>query len=1007
MYADAAVFPSARLKPARTRLMTVEIDQSSLLRAQTAPATMNGAVHVPMGTPSIVSSSSLSIASAGGAGTTSPTISLSTPIGNDSLINRKADPSQGLYQTCVALRERLLLVPDFERFLEPVPGADTREDPVSQLWRCFRMGSSLCVLFNAVRPVQFIDEEHCRPDLGAVSKMKAATYHFIQGIKKELEIGGDDSFMIHNLYTDDTNGFVKVTRTVSKILDVLAQKNLLLHKGPSDNRSSSERKPLDNRARVVQELVDTERKYVQDLETLQEYMKELEADEVLGKDQIHILFANLNGLVDFQRRFLIRVETQNDQPFEKQQWGMLFVEYCREPEERVQRSGDPIGGPAYQETFAIYQPYASNFKNAQDLAMEEKAKLERKAHPVYQQLNAFLIKPIQRVTKYPLLLRDLIKHTDPAEAEDQKLQLGLEAIEEINRKINEAIRKAENIESVKDLEGRVEDWKGHKLEHFGELLLHGQFSVIKGDQKGDVEREYYIYLFERILLCCKEVGTGKKQKQAMMARPKPGKKKSMLQLKGRIFMQNVTDVISLSRGGTWSYTLQIFWKGDPGVENFIIKHTNEERLDQWCKALEKQREAFARAGTPSSRGTRTSGGARSTAAVDFAWMLNVDTGDQGQTAELSEDDDDELEDPAEPQIQGFNLPRNTSSASIRSRSATNESVQQQAMQQQMQHQLHQHQLHQQTPSGALPGTYAARPNQQSPMLPASHDASYFSPVSETPMSTRISSSSNQFPFPRTSTPGYAEDNRRYTPPSGFTPPNMSRSTSREGAAIAASQAQFAHHHQVQQASSRLQRPSLPGMAPPPAGSLQQNRMRSASSPNIHHLPSQAQLARSPGAAIPPIPSVPSNYVAYSGGPAVINRSQNNSPTSPNLPMQGGPGRNSPAIQENGLKTNGINGIQPQVKLKVNYGDDKFIIIVPSTIAYNQLLDRIEHKVKMCGATGVEVPINPIRIRYQDEDGDFISMNSDDDVQMAFDVSGDPGKDGSAGITGVVTLYVSA
>lgn len=119
----------------------------------------------------------------------------------------------------------------------------------------------------------------------------------------------------------------KVTRTVSKILDVLAQKNLLLHKGPSDNRSSSERKPLDNRARVVQELVDTERKYVQDLETLQEYMKELEADEVLGKDQIHILFANLNGLVDFQRRFLIRVETQNDQPFEKQQWGMLFVEY--------------------------------------------------------------------------------------------------------------------------------------------------------------------------------------------------------------------------------------------------------------------------------------------------------------------------------------------------------------------------------------------------------------------------------------------------------------------------------------------------------------------------------------------------------------------------------------------------------------------------------------------------------------------------------------------------------
>jgi len=105
-------------------------------------------------------------------------------------------------------------------------------------------------------------------------------------------------------------------------------RNLLLKKKPSDtNRSSSERKPLDNRARVVQELVDTERKYVQDLETLQDYMRTLEANEVISKDLIHVLFLNLNQLVDFQRRFLIRVETQNDLLPEQQSWGALFVEY--------------------------------------------------------------------------------------------------------------------------------------------------------------------------------------------------------------------------------------------------------------------------------------------------------------------------------------------------------------------------------------------------------------------------------------------------------------------------------------------------------------------------------------------------------------------------------------------------------------------------------------------------------------------------------------------------------
>lgn len=174
-------------------------------------------------------------------------------------------------------------------------------------------------------------------------------------------------------------------------------------------------------------------------------------------------------------------------------------------------------------------------------------------HPVQEQLTAFLIKPVQRITKYPLLMKDMIKHTDPAIAEEQQLPAGLEAIERIAVATNEATRRIENQKVVDDLEGRVEDWKGHKLEHFGDLMLHGQFSVTKGDQRGDTEREYYIYLFERILLCCKEVGANKKQGKTMSmakgTKGAPPKKKTMLQLKGRIFMQNVTDVISLARNG--------------------------------------------------------------------------------------------------------------------------------------------------------------------------------------------------------------------------------------------------------------------------------------------------------------------------------------------------------------------------------------------------------------------------------------------------------------------------
>ena len=42
-----------------------------------------------------------------------------------------------------------------------------------------------------------------------------------------------------------------------------------------------------------------------------------------------------------------------------------------------------------------------------------------------------------------------------------------------------------------ELHNRVEDWKGHRLESFGDLLLHGTFQVIKGDSSSpkDQERE--------------------------------------------------------------------------------------------------------------------------------------------------------------------------------------------------------------------------------------------------------------------------------------------------------------------------------------------------------------------------------------------------------------------------------------------------------------------------------------------------------------------------------------
>lgn len=61
----------------------------------------------------------------------------------------------------------------------------------------------------------------------------------------------------------------------------------------------------------------------------QDYQRQLQASDVLTQDQIHSLFINLNKLADFQRRFLIGVESNASLPAEQQRFGNLFLQMVR------------------------------------------------------------------------------------------------------------------------------------------------------------------------------------------------------------------------------------------------------------------------------------------------------------------------------------------------------------------------------------------------------------------------------------------------------------------------------------------------------------------------------------------------------------------------------------------------------------------------------------------------------------------------------------------------------
>ena len=59
-------------------------------------------------------------------------------------------------------------------------------------------------------------------------------------------------------------------------------------------------------------------------------LKRTERIGALTGDSIHNIFLNLNNLLDFAQRFLIRIEQHNELPEEAQNSGILFIRY-KEP----------------------------------------------------------------------------------------------------------------------------------------------------------------------------------------------------------------------------------------------------------------------------------------------------------------------------------------------------------------------------------------------------------------------------------------------------------------------------------------------------------------------------------------------------------------------------------------------------------------------------------------------------------------------------------------------------
>lgn len=110
-------------------------------------------------------------------------------------------------------------------------------------------------------------------------------------------------------------------------------------------------------------------------------------------------------------------------------------------------------------------------------------------------LAAYLLKPVQRITKYQLLLKDLLRYSDDGKC-CKELQQALECMLVVLKLVNDSMHQIAITGFSLDLSQQ------------GELLLQGSFSVWTENKKDLRLRlksmQRHIFLYQKVMLFCKQ-----------------------------------------------------------------------------------------------------------------------------------------------------------------------------------------------------------------------------------------------------------------------------------------------------------------------------------------------------------------------------------------------------------------------------------------------------------------------------------------------------------------------
>ncbi|XP_059196601.1 FERM, ARHGEF and pleckstrin domain-containing protein 2 isoform X2 [Centropristis striata] len=213
----------------------------------------------------------------------------------------------------------------------------------------------------------------------------------------------------------------------------------------------SERYPTDKAYFIAKEILTTERTYLKDLEVITVWFRSAVIKEnAMPEGLMNLLFSNIDPIYEFHRGFLKELD-QRLALWEGRSNAHVKGDYQR------------IGDVMLRNMCALKEFTSFLQKHDEVLTELEKAtKRLKKLETVYKEfelqkvcylpLNTFLLKPIQRLMHYKLILERLCKHYSPSHRDHDDCKEALKEVAEIATQLQSSLIRLENFQKLTELQ---------------------------------------------------------------------------------------------------------------------------------------------------------------------------------------------------------------------------------------------------------------------------------------------------------------------------------------------------------------------------------------------------------------------------------------------------------------------------------------------------------------------------------------------------------------------------